>query len=216
MAFEIGESVKVKAGVKSPDDASLSIAGWQGRIIEIGEDKETIGIRWDSITLSEMSPQYFKESEIEGLGWAEMYLDVGDVEPAPPRDTEAEAETAREELFSKYRWFDGDEEGERIFAVIAGVDEDDELDAWVGHLSRTLTFPFDATVSEYEERAPLKQGEKVRVQGLDEADEEYGVLVRVNRGRERFVFPLCDLNVVDGENPNYLPVTDYCFWFANR
>lgn len=216
MAFRIRDSVKVKAGVNSPDDDSLSIAGWQGRLFDIDEDEETIGVRWDSITLDELPPAFIKHSEIEGLDWAEMYLGVDEIELAPPRDSEAEAKRAREALHSRYRWFDGSDEGERIAAVIADTDEGDELDAWVDHLSRTLSFPFDAKVTEHLERGPLERGNRVSVQGIDEADDSCGVLVNVTRGKECLVFPLCDLTVLDRKSPCYLPVKDYGVWFANR
>lgn len=216
MAFSIGDSVKVKAGVKSPDDDSLSIAGWQGRLSDIDEDEDTIGIQWDGITLDEMPPGFIKHSEIEGLDWAEMYVGVDEIELAPPRDSETEAKRAREALHSRYRWFDGGDEGERISAVIADTDEDGELDAWVEHLSRTLSFPFDAKVAEHLDWGPLELGNRVSVQGLDEADESFGVLVNVTRGDERMVFPLCDLTVLNKKSPCYLPVEDYSVWFANR
>ena len=35
MPFKIGDSVKVKARVMCPDDDSVCVAGWQGRIFEI-------------------------------------------------------------------------------------------------------------------------------------------------------------------------------------
>ncbi len=202
--FDIGDSVRVKAGVRCPDYDSLSIAGWQGRTFEIQEDERTVGICWDSVTLDELPEYFIKDCEAEGLSWAEMYLDVDDIEPAPPRDDEQEVDRVQGKLHRKYRWIDGDEEGERIFAVIAGVGEDDELDAWLEHLSRSLVFPFDAKV-EYQGRSTLMQGERVRVLGLSEADEIHGVLVDVVRGEESLIFPLCDLTVMDTKSPNYLP-----------
>lgn len=216
MAFSIGDSVKVKAGVKCPDVDSLSIASWQGRLSDIDEDEDTIGIQWDSITLDDMPPGFIKHSEIEGLDWALMYLGVDEIELAPPRDSEAKAERAREALHSRYRWFDGSDEGQRISAVITDTDEDGELDAWIEHLSRTLSLPFDAKVMEHLDRGPLERGNTVSVQGLGEADESYGVLVNVTCGEERLVFPLCDLAVLDRNSPCYLPVKDYGVWFANR
>ena len=31
-----------------------------------------------------------------------------------------------------------------------------------------------------------------------------------------YVFPLCDLEVLDKSSPYYQPVKDYAVWFANR
>ena len=202
--------------MRSPDDDSLSIAGWQGRLCHIDEDEETVGVPWDSITLDELPPAFINHSEIEGLDWAEMYLGVDEIELAPPRDSEAEAKRAREALHSRYRWFDGSDEGMRIAAVIAATDEGGELDAWLEHLSRILSFPFDAKVAEHPDRGALEEGDRVSVEGLAEANDTCGVLVSVTRGEERFVFPLCDLTVVDRKSPCDVPVEDYRFWFANR
>jgi hypothetical protein len=216
MAFNIGDAVRVRAGVKSPDDDSLSIAGWQGRLFDIDEDGKIVGVRWDSVTLDNLSPAFIRQSEIEGLDWAEMYLGVDEIELAPPRDGEVEAEREREALRSKYRWFDGSDEGERIAAVIADAGEGGDLDAWVDHLSRTLRFPFDAKVTERLDPGPLEEGDRVSVQGLDEPDDSCGVLVNVTHGEEHRVFPLCDLSVLDRKSPCHLPVEDYRVWFANR
>lgn len=53
MRFKIGDSVRVRKGVLCPDNDAVCLAGWQGRIFEI-EDRDLIGIRWDSITLKNM------------------------------------------------------------------------------------------------------------------------------------------------------------------
>ena len=211
MPFKINDSVKIKEGVMCPDNDSLFIGGWQGRIFEI---EEVIGIRWDSITLKQLPLEYIKKSEEEGLDWAEMYLYLDEIEPASPRDTEETVEEVQEQMEAKYSWFGEGKEGERILKVIA--DAEDIEEAWKDHLEQVLSFPFDAEVSEYQERGPLKTDDQVKVNGIVEADDLYGVLVNVTRGRERFVFPLCDLTVRDKKSTNYTPVKDYCVWFANR
>jgi len=211
MPFKINDSVKVKEGVMCPDNDSLCISGWQGRIFEI---EDVIGIRWDSITLKQLPEEYIKQSEEEGLDWAEMFLNPDEIEPASPRDTEDTVEETLEQMESKYSWVGDDQEGERILEVIG--DAEDEEEAWKDHLEKMLSFPFDAEVSEPQDRGPLQSGDQVKVIGIVEADDLYGVLVNVTQGRRRFVFPLCDLTVRDKKTTNYTPVQDYCVWFANR
>jgi len=213
MRFKVGDSVRVKKGVKCPDDDSVSLAGWQGRIFEI-EDRDLIGVRWDSITLKQMPREYIQQSEEEGTGWAEMYLSVDDLEPASARDSKETADQVRQEVESTSSWFGDGEEGQRILQVIENAE--DEVEAWHDHLAQVLTFPFDAEVSEPQDRGRLDYGDKVRVHGISDADDLYGVLVSVTHGRNRFVFPLCDLTVQDKKSPNYRPVKDYCVWFANQ
>jgi len=212
MRFKIGDSVKVKEGTLCPDDDSMCIGGWQGRIFEVDE---TIGIRWDSITLKQLPLNYIKQSEKEGLGLTEMYLDTDEVEPASPRDTEVEAERVATELESKLQWLDSDDqEDQRIYKVIA--DTDDPEEAWNDYLKKILVFPFEAEVSEPQDRGPLRSGDKVQVDKIDSVDDLYGILVKVSQGRQRLVFPLCDLTATDKKSPNYLPVNDYSVWFSNR
>jgi hypothetical protein len=112
--------------------------------------------------------------------------------------------------------FDMAESDRRIQALLAGVDADEQLDAWEEYLDEHLSFPFEAEVHEHQERGPVRQGERVKVKSIYEADDFYGLIVEVRRGREKFWFPLCDLEVTDHLSQNYQPVKDYAIWFANR
>ena len=153
MQFKIGDSVKVKEGISCPDQDSISISGWQGRIFEIEDDM--IGIRWDSITLKQMPLEYIKESEKEGLCWPEMYLGIDEIEPASPRDTERETKHIADQFESKYFWLERENaEDQHIYKVIADADDPDE--AWHDYLNKMLVFPFEATVSEPQDRGPLR------------------------------------------------------------
>ncbi len=211
MSFKIGDSVRVKDGVMCPDDESVCIGGWQGRIFEI---EDVVGIRWDSVTLKQLPFEYIQSSEQEGLDWSEMVLSIDEIESVKPRDLEMTANTVRKEMEAIYSWLGMDEEGERIFNVI--VNADDPLEGWNVYLTRTLKFPFDAIVSEPQDEGPLKYGAKIKVLKIEEIDDTYGILVVVSNGQNHDVFPLCDLTVRDKKSPNYQPVQDYCVWYANR
>ena len=214
MLFKIGDSVKVKEGIMCPDNKSVRMSHWQGRVFDTDDD-DVVGIRWDSITLKQLPLEYITKSEEEGLDWTEIYLRPDEIESASPRDTKAQADETAEAMESKYSWL-GDDEGRRIHQVIA--EAEDEIQAWHQHLKDVLTFPFEAEVSEPQDDGPLRCGDKVRVHRISESDDGdlYGLLVDVTRGRERFVFPLGDLTVLDKTSANFLPVQDYCVWFANR
>jgi len=187
MPFKIGDSVKVKEGIMCPDDVSVFIGGWQGRVFEIENEDNIIGIRWDSITLKQLPLEYIKRSEEEGLDWTEIYLSADEIESTSPRDTEARAEEMAEKMESKFQWLGKDEEDKRILKVIDNAD--DEMESWNSYLRGILKFPFEAKVSEYQEQGPLKDGDKVQVQKIIEADDLYGILVDVQYGRRSFVFP---------------------------
>jgi hypothetical protein len=212
MPFTTGDSVRVKDGVMCPDDDSLCVGGWQGRIFDIDED--LVGVRWDSITLKQMPVDYIQFSEEEGLDWTMMYLSVDEVEPAEPRDSTDVADEVREALESLFSWLGDGEERERIFNVIANAD--DPLEGWTIYLTSQLTFPFDAVVNEPQDQGPLVHGDDVTVHGIFETDDLCGVLVQVTHKGQRYLFPLCDPTVRDKKSSNYLPLHDYCVWFANH
>jgi hypothetical protein len=212
MKFTIGDSVKVKRGIQCPDDKSVDVSGWQGRIFDIEDD--LIGIRWDSITLKHVPEKYIKNSEEDGFDWTELYLSADEVEPALPRDLEGDAESFAEKIAGKALCFGTGKEGERILKVIDGAE--DAVEAWNSHLNTVLTFPFEAEISEPQDRGSLKYGDSVTVLGISDTDDLYGILVDITCGRKRYVFPLCDLNALDEKSKNYTPIKDYCVWFANR
>ncbi|MGH9769776.1 MAG: calcium-binding protein [Blastocatellia bacterium] len=218
--LKVGDSVVVKPGVKDPDTGG-DIGGWQGRIFDPGEDNDetVVGIAWDSITLKNMPFSAIEYSEDEGLDWRVMYLDISGIEPAKARDSERDVERALAEIDKRTHWLGPDEEDKRIQAVLDGLDPDDEMalvEAWEEHLEEKLSFPFEAEVAEYQERGPLRTGDRVKVKSIVDADDHYGIIVKVGRGEERFAFPLCDLEVTDRQSANYQVVKDYVIWFANR
>ncbi len=219
--FKVGDSVVVKEGVMCPDYEGLSIAGWQGRVVEFYEEegRPTVCFALDSIPLRSLPDEYVRQSEIDGLDWSQMGLFVDEVELTQPRDTAQDVKAAYDEIASRHYWDHLGEEGEGIQKVLAGVDPHDDwacMKAWGKYLKSALSFPFDAEVSELQEGGPLQAGDKVKVLGIGLVDDLYGVIVDVRLGRRKYALPLCDLEVVDKKSPNYQPVQDYCVWFANR
>ncbi|MFQ5615461.1 MAG: calcium-binding protein [Anaerolineales bacterium] len=219
--FEIGDSVVVKTGVKDTD-LGYDLSGWQGRIVEIDEydhEPDIVTIYWDSTTLKNIPSGYIEQSEMDGMSWAEYRLYPGEVEKTKSRDTQADVKKTIEKLKHQYVWAFLGEEGRRIQKVLAGIDPEDEwecFEAWFDHLEKSLTFPFTAEVSELQTRGPLQAGNIVRVIGLSDVDDLYGVLVDVKKGRRKYVFPLCDLEVKDEKSPLFQVVQEYAVWFANR
>lgn len=218
--FKEDDSVAVKQGVQDPD-FDVDIGGWQGRISEIhpAGNPATVLIAWDSVTLRQMPDWVIAKSAEQGLNWTVMGLDVGEIEPVAPRDTETDVAQAIEALSKAHAWSWLGEEGKRIGQVLAGVDPDDEmalLERWDEHLRRRLRFPFDAVVAEYQGRGPLRSGDRVSVQSIFDVDDHYGLIVLIKHGGRRYPFPLCDLEVADESSPNHERVMDYAVWFGNR
>lgn len=213
-----GDVVRVKPGVKDVDsDADLS--GWQGRVIEIGPD-DSVMVAWDSHTLlHDMPATMITACEEQGLGWESYGFSREDLEPAQARDRLSDVEEAIEKLESSHAWEWLGEEGELIRQVLADVDPDDEMaviEAWNDYMQAHLIFPFEAVVDEFQERGPLQTGNRVRVYHIIDADDFYGIIVRLHRGRQQFNFPLCDLAALDETSENHAIIQNYRVWFANR
>jgi len=216
--FRVGDSVVVKSEGVDPD-LGVDIGGWCGRVAEKPNAEGMVLISWDSVTLQNMPDSVIVQCEEQGLDWTGMVLRMQEVEPASSRDAKADVAQVVEELGKKYAWIYLGEEGHRISKMLAGVDPGDEmavLEAWEEHLRKSLVFPFEAEVSEYQRRGPLQVGNRVTVRGIVDVDDLYGVVVRLTHRRRQYDFPLCDLEVTDEHSPNYQIVQDYAVWFANR
>ena len=95
MTIHVGESVVVKSGILDPD-FGIDISGWQGRVEEVDED--TVFIRWDSITLRQMSMDLIIRCENENLDWEVMTLNKDEIEISNERDSEADVERTASKL----------------------------------------------------------------------------------------------------------------------
>lgn len=208
-------------GVKF-DDISTNIEGWQGRIgVSDYNDPDWTLIELDSVVIKNMPEDYI----LQGLRDADIdtfnhfNIEKKDLEPAKARDTVADVEVALQEIEDKYYWkalSDGSPEEDLIAEVLANKDEEDELYIWKEYLEENLTFPFNVEVAEADFRSSMKIGTTFKVTGLLAADEHYDILVKGRKRISRVDYPLCDLELVDKDNPNYLLVRAYVVWFANR
>ena len=217
--LNIGDSVVVKNGVKDPDFGT-SIAGWQGRISEVDLHNNLICIQWDSVTLQHIPEEIIQVCEKDNLSWDIMCLSPKEVEKTEPRDHEDDVQYSVQQLSSLYYWFSFGDQGKRIQEVLSRKSnpdtEYDPENMWMEYLQDVLTFPFEAEVAEYQERAVLHLGDRVEVVNIAGYDDLYGVLVNFRSHVEEDVFPLCDLKTVDEESSNSQPIMDYATWFANR
>jgi len=217
--FKESDSVVVlKTGVKDPD-LGTDIGGWQGRISEINKKDNLICIDWDSITLKNMPDFVIGKCEEEGLGWDQMYLEPTEVEKTAPRDTPRDVEKMIDILEKKHRYSSLGKEGKKIQSILSGVDVDNEQEIfkrWETYLKNELIFPFEAEVTEFQERGPFRCGDNVRVLKIIDVIDPYGILVRVKTKWRKYDFPLCDLKALDESSLNYELTDAYAVWFANR
>lgn len=219
--LKVGDCIRVKPGVKDPN-YGFDIGDWQGRVtaIETYQPPQlTIMFQWDSLSLKRMPASAIRRSEEDGLDWTSMGLYPEEVEKAEPRDTQADVDKIVEELSVEHNWDHLGKQGRRIHKVLQDIDEDDDLEAfeaWQEYLDAKLKLPFDAVVSEFQERGPLQAGDLVKVIGFEGVEDLYGVLVNIKARGNAYVFPLCDLKAANEKSANFTLTDDYAVWFANR
>lgn len=219
--LKVGDCIRVKPGVKDPN-YGFDIGGWQGRVTEIETDQSSqlmIMFQWDSLSLERMPASAIRRCEENGLDWTTMGLYLEEVEKAEPRDTQADVDEIVEELSAEHNWDYLGKQGQRIHKVLQDNDEDDELKAfetWQEYLEAHLKLPFDAVVSEFQERGPLQAGNLVKVIDFEGVEDLYGVLVNIQAIGNKYVFPFCDLKAANEKSANFTFTDDYAVWFANR
>lgn len=221
MEFKKGDMVKIKMGVKF-EGISTNIEGWHGRIgVSDYNDPNWTLIELDSVVIKNMPEDYIlqglKDADIDTFN--HFNIEKKDLESATARDTVADVETALQEIEDKYFWkalSDGSPEEELIAEVLANIGRKEPIFVWEEYLQENLTFPFVAEVVEADFRNQHKIGMTFKVTEIQDTDDFYGVIVKGRKRISRMNHALCDLEVVDMENPNYLPVRAYVVWFANR
>jgi len=96
---------------------------------------------------------------------------------------------------------------------------------WESWLGTHLSFPFevkreddddDTLFTDVASHQPFRFGHKMEVLGIEDGDDHYGILVKVREGRKTGCVPLCDVEVISRNDPNFWPVREYVVWFANR
>lgn len=232
--MKIGDSVKVKKGIKSPDYDDLSIAGWVGRIDEI--DEGTLTIELDSISLSGLSEDYIMDSLVNGVEYLFLILGEEQVEPVDPRDSEKDTALKQLAIHAKYSL---DKQEKRIRAILKTDDlsvNETTLNTYYDYLGVHLKKPCLLTGMEdfgWEEpyvfggwsQKEYKELKKTRPSytdtfqflNLEGCDDLRGIYVKAKRvsDKKQFSIPLWDLEVTDEDDPNFQLVSDYSSWMSN-
>lgn len=100
--FKIGDSVRVKPGVKDPD-FNTEIGGWQGRIVDIVPESENFAdIAWDSQTLQQIPTELLDYCFREGYSIEGITLTFDELERAKPRDKEKDILNTLAEIYGRY------------------------------------------------------------------------------------------------------------------
>ena len=222
--IKIGNNVKVKDGIKDPDDEDYSIAGWQGWVVEVydenlaAETAENLQfmVSWDSVTLKNIPRTRLIELEREGYDWTMMCLDINDVDIATPRDKMEDAEAVSDVLSDDIYWEGMGEEGEQIAQILGNSQNINEAyKAWEIYLKKELIFPFNAECYS-EESSVVANDSDIKAIKLGDIDEDYGILVVVPFENTIREMALIDLDIKDETSPNFKVLDLYSTWFTNK
>ncbi len=222
--MKIGDSVKVKKGVKDVESNSFDMENWQGRIIDIEKDENAneislVLIAWDSQTLKQILDNYIIESEEDGSDWSEYFLYPDDVILTEERDTPADVDEIIGKLKNKFAYANLGEAGKRIMKIIKETDTDETekiYERWKNYLEKNFIFPQKMKIAEFQENYKFSQGDVINVKNLNIIDDHYGIIISGKWKNESVDFPLCDLEVINKKSKNYQIVKDYAVWFANK
>lgn len=87
---------------------------------------------------------------------------------------------------------------------------------WIDLFQKILEFSFDAEVCEDQESSFIQYGDKVKVDGLLDEDDLYGVIVSIKKGRKKYSFPIVDLSPINASKNVKNLFEAYQFWFSNE
>ena len=148
--WALGGSAVVKPGIADPVTGA-ALDGWQGRLIALEDEGETLVIQWDSLTLQSIPLTFIIGREEWGTSWSAMRVAARDVLPAPARDTEEDVLALLPVLEARYSWLSLGEQGRRIQQLVNRTEAGDRFAAlrgWHVYLEENLAVPFTACVSD--------------------------------------------------------------------
>lgn len=102
--------------------------------------------------------------------------------------------------------------------VLNGVSSksiDNQLKIWLDYLEKELTFPFKASIQD-SENFELQWKDIVNVKQIEDFVDMYGVLLEIRKGRKKFIFPLCDLEVVEKQSSNSFIIDAFLEWWTEK
>ena len=221
--FAAGGAVVVRTGLVDIDYPDEHIGGWQGRVLQREPyDPTLVEVDWDSATIRALSLHSLMRGEVAGLKWWGYVLPDSDLEPAQPRDTEADVARAIEEAQTKIDadmpitgWlYAVDRSGIPVLALLDEMPSRDEqavFAAWHAHLERTLQLPFIASLTTNTHR-PYRKGDRVTVRSIARLDPKAGTIVTAEHKRVTIELLLGDLVITTRSAANYGLLEDYAEW----
>jgi hypothetical protein len=213
--FSVADKVRVRGGVRDPENPEQVIGHWCGTIEEVDADADPVGylVRWDGRTREHMTPAFVHRCNLEKLEVESMWLDGPDLEPDDGANLPIEStpDFAPREPEARLR---------RIFDVRPedSIPETGEVPFRLYHafLASRLVTPFDARWIDDGVEGEIRS-RPVRVLELvppELMDPEEGLLCRVETNDTEGMLPLDQIEYGQ-DTPQGRLVSDYTFWIDN-
>lgn len=93
--------------------------------------------------------------------------------------------------------------------------KEEQLYEWLDFLEEELIFPFEATIQESENHE-LQWKDIVKVKKIEDFIEPYGILVEIKKGRRKFIFPLCNLEIIEKRSKNHFITQAFLEWWTEK
>ena len=91
--------------------------------------------------------------------------------------------------------------------------KDVQLDSWLNFLENELKIPFEATIQE-SENFELQWKDVVKVKKIEDFADLYGGLLEIRKGRRKYIFPLCDLEIIEKQSKNRFIIETFLEWWT--
>ncbi len=92
---------------------------------------------------------------------------------------------------------------------------DVQLDNWLDYLEKELVFPFEASIQE-SENLELQWKDIIQVKKIEDFADMYGILLEIRKGRRKYIFPLCDLEIMDKQSKNRFIIDAFLEWWTEK
>ena len=90
-----------------------------------------------------------------------------------------------------------------------------QLDNWLNFLEKELKFPFEASIQD-SENFELKWKDIIKVKKIEGFADMYGILLEIRKGKRKYIFPLCDLEVVEKQSKNRFVIDAFLEWWTEK
>jgi len=104
---------------------------------------------------------------------------------------------------------------EKVLKGIKSKKKEEQLYNWWDFLEEELIFPFEAIIQE-SENFELKWKDIVKVKKIEDFIEPYGILLEIRKGRRKYIFPLCDLEIIEKQSKNRFITEAFLEWWIEK